>query len=863
MKRILFILLLLWLGVCRADAENVFLFPVDESSRLSPAEQECEYGQNALAIGDYEQAAAYFREGCRLTPPEDENAAQRCLWLADALYRSGKYAETEQTVADFMLRRKQDVALPLLHRLQMLSASAQMRNGKLDEAMRQFMDLSRETGDRDLRHAAFCRLAQCYERRQEWSKALELLETRRSEYPQWDRQRAEWQLELARSLLMAGKSEAASAALQELLDRGKLEAGGDRTMVQLLLVQALAASRKRDEALALYRGIETQCPAVPDALWRSALEELCTAWKDKPAVAEGLCRSLLVLSESAGDCLAAGAALAESLHANKKSDEAQAVLRELEERFKDAPGMPAIMMRRADWMFEAEDYRGAAALYIPLAGRKDLTRDSRYRVLMHLAQCHSATGDGEAAAECYRLAAQSTDLPASTVRSLRLAAQSAEENGDFAGAVASYREAARYLEETLGVESLLESALLLRQKGRTAEAVAEINRFIAAAEQRGNSERVLEARVQSANWQRELAGSDKEKLKKAEKTLLEVAKLARAGGNEPALAAHAYLGACDAARYRGDVNAAIAIVNEFMQLPPPPEFMVPARRMLVMLAFQSGDIDRAVELGREYLAVADSDAARRDEIAMLCGDSLAADGPEHYAEAIRFYMMVGGESTASARYECALLYSLSGEGERAAAILAELTGKAELPRGLRGRVWMLSGDLLAGAGEYAEAIEAFDNARSSFAEPGLSAAASGRKAEMQMAMGDSAAALATVGEVLAHYDKLTANEQQRALFIQALALQNSGNEAEAIRRYQDLCIRYNTLRAHDGGARWEYYSQAVWKLAELQGKLQDENALRELMHRMEEYSRSGLPRHEEAESVAADLRQRLDRRKHK
>ena len=834
-------------------------FPVQPESRQGALERECEYGDHAMDMGNYRLAAEYFRRADGMIDAAHPEAGQIRLRLAQSLLADGQYDEAARQVADFMLRRRPDVPAAILDKLQLCAAEAQLRLKALDDAMRRLLELSRNASDPQVRHRALCLLADCYILKQEWSKAVELLESRRKSYTKWDHQRNEWQLELSKAQIMAKKFTEARLGLQSLLEEGRIE-GQSRLLVQLQLVQALCGEGNPGEAMKLFGEIKECCPRHPDAVWQATLEQLCRAIKDAPAQSVELYRLLMQVAVDDSSRINYGIALAESLHAGGMDTEAMKLLAELLSQYPQNPAHDEIAIRLADLKFSHGDYRGAAALYAPVARSGRLADGSRYRVLLNLGKCHAALKEMREASDCYRRAGEDAGGADEAVKAFRMAAQCAEAGGDREGAIANYRTAARHDSEPLGIESLMESALLLRQMGRTAEALAEINRFIAIAGKNGNSSRLLPARLQGANWQRELAGNDPAALKAAEESLLSVAKQCV---NEPELASRAYLEASATARRRGDLDTAIAIVGEFLRLPPPPAFLPEARRLAVLMAFQRGD-DNAGALAEEYLAAPAMADGDRAEVAMLYADTLAAQGRKKFPEARKYYGIAAsaahGASAADARFEQAKLYSLGGtaaENAAAGKLLDELLADHDLSPQMRVKCLMLRGDIAADDGRLDDAVKAMDDAVDGAAGTSLESAARGRLAELLLACGRPEDALQAIDAVLGHYGDLPPAVQQHALFLKGLCLENAGRTLEAIRIYQDLCYRYDAMRERGIPAPWKYYSQAVWKLAGLQRQRKTDSALREAIHLLEKYSATALPRSREAASLSKQLRLEL------
>ncbi len=840
-----------------ADDGNTFLFPEEKSVLTRPVDRACAYGKHAMENGDFAQAEEYFRSAKTMEMADDSEAATVRLLLIGALEAEKKYSEIESEVNDFLLRHSAGVSVELRNQLRLSAAKAQIHLGKLDDAMRHLHELSSAKNTPQIAHHALCYLAECYLKRREWSKAIDLLEARRSDYPNWDAARWEWQLVLARAQLMGEKYTEARLALQAMLHDGEITDAQNRLTVQLLLIHALAGEGNIDDALALFDEVKALCPQCADEKWQAMLNPLCEKVKNDPRRKIELYGLLQRVAVDDKTRIASGKGLAECQYAIGQKSEAQKALAALLSTPMDDKQRNEIAMRLADWKLEQGDYAGARALYLPLTADGVLLNGSRYRALFQLARCYDALGDKANAMNYYRNAAECADTASHAVKSWRLAAQCADDIEDFASAVKFYRKAAEYADETLGIESLVDSAMLLWKNGKNAEGLDEINRFIREASARGNSSKLLAARLQSANWQHVLAGADPVKLKAAGEALLAVAKECE---NAPEEASKAYLEACEIARKRGDLTSAVAIIEEFIRRPPPPEYLPRAQRLLMLLLFRKGDNNAALDAAERYFkdnTVADDQYC---EIAMLCGDALAAGGKEFFDAALKYYARIPQDSKFSipARFEEALLNNLRGSRSVAECILNDLRGNDAISADMRVRVEMLQGDIAAEQGNFAGAIEYMKNAVRDAAGTQWQYAACGRLAELQMAAGSSQTALEALALCINDFGKMPMDMQQRIIMLMAMCNENIGNTSDAIRYYQDLCVQYDTACENGIAVSSRYYCLAVWRLAELQIRSGSAKDLREITHLLENYSmHQSFPRADEAAALAKKLNSKL------
>ena len=852
----IFILVLFSLGAF-AEEENAFLFPEEQTVLTRPVDRACEYGKHAMENGDFAQAIEYFRSAKSMEMTDASAAANVRLLLIGALEKAQKYAEVEAEVNDFLLRHSTGVSTEQRNQLRLCAAKAQIHLNKLDDAMRHLHELATAKATPGIAHQALCYLAECYLKRQEWSKAIELLNERRNDYTTWNRERCEWQLVLARAQLMGEKFAEARLALQSLLSDGAITEEQDKLTMQLLLIQAFAGEDNIPDALKLFDEIVAQCPQQPDAKWQAMLNPLCDKIKDDQKHKIALYQLLQRVAVDDESRIASGKGLAECQYALGQKNDAQKTLSALLATPMDDKQHNEIAMRLADWKIEAGNYAAARDLYLPLTQDGVLLNGSRYRALFQLAKCYDALDEKTQALEYYVKAAQSADTPTNAIKAWRLAAQCADDLGDIDGAVANYRNAAAYADESLGVESLIDSAMLLWKNSKNAEGLAEINRFIQEASARGNSAKLLAARLQSANWQHVLAGSDPAKLKAAGEALLAVAQECE---NAPEEASKAYLEACEIARKRGDIASAVVIIDEFIRRPPPAEYLPRAQRLHVLLLFRKGDTQAALTAADRYFKDKFGTDEQYCEIAMLCGDALAAGGKEFYSAAIKCYAKIPKESkfAPQARFEEALLNNLNGDRSTAEEILNTLRADEKLPSEMQVRVEMLQGDIAAEQGNFAGAIEYLKNAVQDSAGTQWQYVARGRLAELQMTAGSSQDALATLASCKEEFGKLSLDMQQRIVELLALCNENIGAFNDAIRYYQDLCVQYETACEKGIAVSSHYYTRAVWRLAELQTRSNSAKDLREIIHLLENYSKhETLPRASEAASLAKELSKKL------
>jgi TolA-binding protein len=815
-----------------------------------------EKGRRALADGLNEAAARFFREyreATRLHEPAYTDATTR---LIHAEMQMGDVDAAVAVLAEYDASGRHTQEANYREKLELWRGALLLARGLPAEARPVFQAIADTTSHEGRRNQALEQLGDACARQGKWADAETAFRRLLQHLPaaKEPELRLRANLGVLKSMLAGGDPER-GAAMLDGLEKG----GAPAATLNLYRSLLLLARNRLDDAWALFRD-NMKAPAAPRTgtdFWLISgkmAEALAAAGRFSEAkeVLEGS----LPAAPSAADRRQTRLRMAECLAAQGKTEAAIAALESFGRDFPGTPELAQAELRLADLLRQSKNFTAAAAHYQAVCENTAAPAVLRHRAALGRAQSLRDAGKLAEAAQAFRRASQLGQTPDEQAGSLLAAAETALAAGQSADAAAWYKAVADdYPALPLAEKARFNQGLALARAGRPAEAAAVFRHFLAA---HSGSTLVHQARLELGRT-----------LKEAGDFAGAIRELTGFVADAPAdpLAPQSLLEAHEAAVGADDLPMAVRFLTSLLEKYPDSPLAPDALYQRTRLHFLLGESAAALADGALFLEKHANSPLGAD-ILMWLGDHSQNTGKSEEGEAK--YLAVAARYPASPLAPAALLAAaksafLRGDTERAGILAAQLFrdyDKSMAPD-VRAPGELLRGDLLAGQGNYEEALARFTAAAG--ADSAVAFAAAGRQAEMLYSLADSKPEAiekaAALFRDLAANEKAPAAEREKARYrlakaYEKLAQAAAGDKARehqknAIQEYLNIVYQYDAdVRA--GKVRdWYYFARAGADAARL--LVLNEQYL-EAARLYERLAAAGIPESKEAAENARRIR---------